>query len=134
MPGAAYTEKEATYVNVEGRAQQTKLAIFPPGEAKEDWAIIRALSESAGKKLPYDSLEQVRARLAEIHPVFADIGEVTPAEWEAFGIEGDIESAPFRNPVTDFYLTDVISRASETMAECTAAARGGNPEKTGTDG
>jgi len=134
LPGAAYTEKEATYVNVEGRAQHTKLAIFPPGEAKEDWAIIRALSESAGKKLPYDSLEQVRARLAEVHPVFANIGEVTPAEWEAFGIEGDIESAPFKNPVTDFYLTDVISRASETMAECTAAARGDNPEKTGTDG
>ena len=134
LPGAAYTEKEATYVNVEGRAQQTKLAIFPPGDAKEDWAIIRALSESAGKKLPYDSLEQVRKRLAEVHPVFANIGEVTPAEWEAFGIEGDIESAPFKNPVTDFYLTDVISRASETMAECTAVARGGNPEKTGTDG
>ena len=134
LPGAAYTEKEATYVNVEGRAQQTKLAIFPPGEAKEDWAIIRALSESAGKKLPYDSLEQVRTRLADVHPVFANTGEVTPAEWEAFGIEGKIESAPFENPITDFYLTDVISRASETMAECTAAARGDNPEKTGTDG
>ena len=75
-----------------------------------------------------------RARLAEVHPVFANIGEVTPAEWEAFGIEGDIESAPFKNPITDFYLTDVISRASETMAECTAAARGDDPEKTGTDG
>ena len=134
LPGAAYTEKNATYVNVEGRPQQTKLAAFPPGEAKEDWAIIRALSESAGKKLPYDSLPAVRARLAEVNPVFANIGKILASEWGKFGIEGNIESAPFENSIKDFYLTDPISRASETMAECTAIARGDNSGMTGTDG
>src|ERR1700722_15507435 len=84
LPGCAYTEKNATYVNAEGRAQMARLAVFPPGEAREDWKIVRALAETLGKTLPYDSLGQVRRRLAEAAPVFRAIDSVTPAEPTAF--------------------------------------------------
>ena len=133
LPGAAYTEKDATYVNTEGRAQSTYRAVSPPGEAKPDWAIVRALSESAGKTLPYDSLDDLRRRLAEVHPVFANEDEVTPGEWGAFGAAGQLDPAPFVSPVESYFLTDPISRASETMAECARLAAGG-AQRTGTDG
>ncbi len=136
LPGAAYTEKNATYVNTEGRAQQTKLAVFPPGEAKEDWRIIRALSETLGKLLPYDSLKAVRERLTKVSPVFAAIGEVTAAPWgAAFGTDGTPSDRSLVSGIDNFYMTDPISRASKTMAECTAAFGGGcNHKKTGTHG
>jgi NADH-quinone oxidoreductase subunit G len=138
LPGAAYTEKSATFVNLEGRAQQTRLAVFPPGEAKEDWRIARALSEVLGKPLPYDSLKAVRGRLAAVSPVFAAIGSVTPAAWgAAFGADGGLEDAALVSHIDNFYMTDPISRASKTMAECTAAFGGGcnhKHKKTGTHG
>src|SRR6185369_13470645 len=81
LPGAAYTEKNALYVNTEGRPQLARLATFPPGEAREDWKIVRALSEQLGHTLPYDSLTQLRRRLVELNPVFGNIGAVTPAPW-----------------------------------------------------
>ncbi|MGY0779664.1 NADH-quinone oxidoreductase subunit NuoG [Azospirillum argentinense] len=118
LPGAAYTEKNALYVNTEGRPQQARLATFPPGEAREDWKILRALSEQLGHKLPYDSLTQIRRRLAEVNPVFAAVGTVTPAAWAPFGAEGALDAAPLQSPVANYYMTDPISRASVTMARC----------------
>ena len=121
LPGAAYTEKNATYVNTEGRAQLARQAVFPPGEAKEDWKIMRALSDKLGKTLPYDTLVQVRARLAEVNPLFSQIDTVTSATWRPFGKEGKIEKTPFGVTVPDFYQTNVICRSSKVMADCTAA-------------
>ncbi len=133
LPGAAYTEKNATYVNTEGRVQQARLAVFPPGDAREDWKILRALSEALGRRLPYDNLKQVRARLCAVNPVFARIDSVTPAAWANFGSPGAVEARPFASPISNFYMTDAIGRASETMAKCTATfvASAG---KTGTHG
>ena len=120
LPGAAYTEKNATYVNTEGRPQHTRLAVFPPGEAREDWKVVRALSDALGRKLPYDTLAQLRRRMAEANPAFAAPGRITRAAWGAFGVSGALSSRAFANPIGNFYMTDPISRASETMAECTA--------------
>jgi len=133
LPGAAYTEKEGTYVNTEGRVQRGRRAVFPPGDAREDWAILRALSEVLGKTLPYNNLGQVRARMVEIAPVLDQIDVVTPSDWTAFGQAGSMDPAPFAIPIGNFYMTDPISRASATMAACTEAFAGAG-EKTGTDG
>lgn len=138
LPGAAYTEKNAIYVNTEGRPQLARLATFPPGEAREDWKILRALSEQLGHKLPYDSLTQLRQRLVEVNPIFSKIGSVVPAAWAPFGTAGALDSAPIVSPVANFYMTDPISRASVTMARCTETLV--NPgaeaaqERTGTNG
>ncbi len=132
LPGAAYTEKPGTYVNTEGRVQRSFRAVFPPGEAREDWRIVRAFSEVIGKTLPYDTLEAVRERMAEINPVFRKIGaahqpnaqttgQSTPAfqPEESPGTQQDGQDAhPFRPVVQDYYQTNAISRASPTMAEC----------------
>ncbi|HEY5208871.1 MAG TPA: NADH-quinone oxidoreductase subunit NuoG [Stellaceae bacterium] len=121
LPGAAYTEKDATYVNTEGRVQLGRRATFPPGDAREDWAIIRALSEALGKTLPFNNLRDVRAGLIAANPIFAHIDELVPAAWNAFGAAGAVDPAPFVYPIADFYRTDPISRASPTMAACAAA-------------
>ena len=134
LPGAAYTEKDATYVNTEGRVQRGRIAVFPPGDAREDWKILRALSEPAGHTLPFDNLAQVRARMVEINAVFAATGAVEPAAWVPFGETGAMEPAPFALPIDNFYMTDAISRASETMAKCTRAYGAARAGKTGTDG
>ncbi|WP_193370546.1 NADH-quinone oxidoreductase subunit NuoG [Pelagibius marinus] len=135
LPGAAYTEKNATYVNTEGRVQLARLAAFPPGEAREDWTILRALSEVIGKRLPYDSLGELRQRLIETNPVFAAVDQVGAAAWGSFGTEGQMEASPFVSPVGVFYMTDPISRASETMAQCVEAfALGVRKGATGTHG
>ena len=134
LPGAAYTEKNATYVNTEGRAQRTRLALFPPGEAREDWAILRALSAQLGRALPYDSLAEVRARLEQAHPVFHNVNAVTPAGWGPFGAEGPLGATPFVSPIQNYYMTDPISRSSETMARCSAELLGATRAKTGTHG
>jgi NADH-quinone oxidoreductase subunit G len=135
LPGAAYTEKDATYVNTEGRVQVTRLAVFPPGEAKEDWKILRALAEVCGQAPSYDTLEQVRARLAEVNSVFGRTEELVPAAWEAFGAEGDVAGdAKLDTTIANYYMTDPISRASTTMAECTAAFVNISAERTGTHG
>jgi NADH-quinone oxidoreductase subunit G len=121
LPGAAYTEKSGTWVNTEGRPQRGLLAVFPPGEARDDWRIIRAFSELVGHRLPYDSLDAIRARLVEANPIFGVIGQITPAEPGApFAAEGPIANTPFVYPVSNYYQTDPISRASPTMAACTA--------------
>ena len=119
LPGAAYTEKNGTYVNTEGRVQLAKMAAFPPGDAKEDWKIVRALSERVGKTLPYDNLRDVRRRMVEIEPAFAAIDARIEADWARFGAADlPADPAPFVSPVETFYMTDPISRASETMAKC----------------
>ncbi|MGI9416791.1 MAG: NADH-quinone oxidoreductase subunit NuoG [Geminicoccaceae bacterium] len=133
LPGSAYTEKNATYVNTEGRPQRGKLAVFPPGDAKEDWKILRALSEAIGKKLPLDTLSQVRSRMEEIAPQLADIDVIQPASWQGVGRAGKFLASPFKSPIEDFYRTDPISRASPTMAEC-SALHGAEEKGTGTHG
>ncbi|MDN3567704.1 NADH-quinone oxidoreductase subunit NuoG [Paeniroseomonas aquatica] len=121
LPGAAYTEKDATWVNTEGRVQRGRLAVYPPGEAREDWKIIRAASELLGARLPYDSLDGVRARLAEVSPAFAG-AEFTPHGCtDQTGPAGDVAAvsdAAFTPSVANYWQADVISRASATMAEC----------------
>jgi NADH-quinone oxidoreductase subunit G len=134
LPGAAYTEKDATYVNTEGRVQRTARAAFPPGDAREDWAIIRALSQVLGKPLQYDNVAQLRRRLYELNPRFQRLGAVEPAPWGEFGAAGDVDPAPFVPPIANFYMTDPISRASETMARCTETYLRGVEPKTGTHG
>jgi len=134
LPAAAYTEKNATYVNTEGRVQQTALATFPPGDAREDWTILRALSDALGKRLPYDNLGQLRRRLFELSPRFQRLDTVEPAAWGEFGTSGPIDAAPFALPIANFYMTDPISRASETMAQCSEIYVRGAQPKTGTHG
>ena len=127
LPGAAYPEKTGTYVNTEGRPQFAERATFPPGDAREDWAILRALSEAIGAKLPFDSLNQLRAALNAAHPHLARLDEVAPAETGDFArlaaIGGALDKAPLVTGVADFYLTNPIARASKTMAECSALAQ-----------
>jgi NADH-quinone oxidoreductase subunit G len=137
LPGAAYTEKDGVYVNTEGRVQVGRRAVFPPGEAREDWRVLRAFSEVVARKLPYDSLGALRERLKAASPVFADLDDcLTRGAWGRFGEDGAPEAAPFAYPVTDFYLTDPISRASPTMHACSAAYWGQRQEerRTGTHG
>ncbi len=128
LPGAAYTEKTGTYVNTEGRPQFADRAVFPPGDAREDWSILRALSDALGTKLPYDLLTQLRAALAAAYPHLVRFDQVAPADPAAFtavtALGGAIDRAPFRSPVEDFYLTNPIARASRVMAECSALAQG----------
>lgn len=124
LPGAAYTEKDATYVNLEGRAQLARRAIFPPGQAKEDWSIIRSLADKLGVKLKYDNIVQLRKRMAELAPHMATPGELFQAEWQSPSgrkLSFRITDAPFDRLYHNFYMTDPISRASKTMAECTRA-------------
>ena len=134
LPGAAYTEKPGLYVNTEGRVQMANRVVFPKGEAREDWAVLRALSERLGAKLPYDSLDQLRARLFAEHPTFGQIdyapGAATAAGFDLskLGKAGKLTDAAFQGRVPDFYQTNPIARASVTMAECSAVAaeaRGG---------
>jgi NADH-quinone oxidoreductase subunit G len=125
LPGSAYTEKNGTYVNTEGRVQRGELAVFPPGEAKEDWKILRAFSAMIGKPLPYDTLEAVRERLVQVNSVFDRI-DILPRFGcgDQTGPAGDaaaLGSKPFTLAVANYYMTDPISRASATMAACTEA-------------
>lgn len=133
LPGAAYTEKNATWVNTEGRVQLGRRAVFPPGDAREDWTILRALSGVLGETLAYDSLEQLRACMYEQAPQLAKIGQVVRADWASFGSPGAMSDEPFSSPITSHYLTNPISRASDIMAECEAIASG-DREATGTNG
>ena len=136
FPGAAYTEKDASYVNTEGRVQLGRRAVFPPGEAREDWTILRALSGALGRPLPFASLAELRAQMRARYPLFGEIDQIKPADWGSFGAAGAVEPAPFRYPIADFYRTDPISRASPTMAECSAAFGGqlDGEQRTGTHG
>ena len=126
LPAAAYTEKSAIYVNTEGRVQMTGRAGFPPGEAREDWAIIRALSEVLGKKLPYDSLAELRKSIVKAVPHLMRLDQIEPGNVADIrmlaGKGGNLEKAPFASSVEDFYLTNPIARASAVMAECSRLA------------
>ncbi|MFI4934557.1 MAG: NADH-quinone oxidoreductase subunit NuoG [Caulobacterales bacterium] len=129
LPCAAYTEKNGLYVNTEGRVQRGERAVFPKGEAKEDWTILRALSERLGATLPYDSLDQLRAKLFAEHPTFGQIDHAPgsiPAAFDpnGLGAEGQLSEAPLASPIKAFHLTNPIARASVTMAECAALALG----------
>jgi NADH-quinone oxidoreductase subunit G len=124
LPGAAYTEKNGTYVNTEGRVQRGQLAIYPPGDAREDWKILRAFSGFIDKFLTYDDLAGVRARLEQVNPVFARL-DILP-RFGCSDLTGPAApalaagAAPFGVWIENYYQTDPISRASPTMAECTA--------------
>ena len=128
LPGAAFTEKSATYVNTEGRPQRARRATFPPGEAREDWAILRALSAQLGVALPFDTLAQLRDLMIEAHPHLGLLNEITPADPK--GLDdlarlagtGEIDNAPFVCAVSDFYTSNPIARASQVMAELSAMA------------
>jgi NADH-quinone oxidoreductase subunit G len=134
LPGAAYTEKSGTYVNTEGRAQVTAKAGFAPGDAKEDWTILRAFSEKVGQKLPYDTIQALRAAMYQTAPGLARIGTVVSGDIsaECVAIEalakraGNLGDAPFGVMIRDTYLTNPIARASAVMAElsATGAQRG----------
>src|SRR6478609_8070619 len=128
LPGAAYTEKSGIYVNTEGRAQIASRAAFPPGEAREDWAIIRALSDVLGKKLPYDSLQALRQAIFKAVPHLMRIDQIEPGKASDVnalaGKGGKLDKTPFKSPVEDFYLTNPIARASAVMAECSRLASG----------
>jgi NADH-quinone oxidoreductase subunit G len=128
LPGAAYPEKSGLYVNTEGRVQMANRAGFPPGDAREDWAIIRALSDVLGHKLPFDSLAELRRALYKDHPHFMRLDQIEAGDVAALkkfaAAGGDVEKSAFRSSVTDFYLTNPIARASAVMAECSALASG----------
>jgi len=133
LPASAYTEKSATYVNTEGRVQMTSRAAFAPGDAKEDWAILRALSAKIGRTLPYDNLNQLRNALYEEYPHFATLDEVAESGLtdvngfvKAMGASktGKVLAAPLTSPVKDFFMTNPIARASKVMAECSAMRSG----------
>jgi NADH-quinone oxidoreductase subunit G len=133
LPSAAYTEKSAIYVNTEGRVQMTNRAGFPPGDAREDWSILRALSDVLGHRLPYDSLRELRAMLIEAHPHLDEQEEIAPGSPEdirrlAAAAPGAHSREPFVSPIRDFYLTNPIARASAVMAECSALHLGPRAE------
>ncbi|MCG8561871.1 MAG: NADH-quinone oxidoreductase subunit NuoG [Hyphomicrobiales bacterium] len=138
LPGAAYTEKSGTYVNTEGRPQIAQRAVFPVGEAREDWAILRALSAHLGETLPYDSIAELRKAMYEAAPHLGAIDTVEPAD--ATAVERlakptpQVQKQPFGRAVTDFYLTNPIARASRTMAEMSALKAGAEQGATGTHG
>ncbi|WP_262691573.1 NADH-quinone oxidoreductase subunit NuoG [Kordiimonas aestuarii] len=134
LPGAAYTEKSGTYINTEGRVQRTEKAHFAPGDAREDWTILRALSDIVGTTLPYNTIGELRARLAEAAPATA-IRDERPSEvWGDFGTKGDIAEGGIAPIIDNFYLTNPIARASQIMADCVAARGFEDEEATGTHG
>ncbi len=146
LPAAAYTEKSATYVNTEGRAQMTTQAVFPPGEAKEDWKIIRALSEATGKALAFNTLEELRARMYEAHPTLAALDQVQRASTNDVAAlakqgastndvaalakqGGSVAGDPLASQIHDFYFTNPIARASRIMAELSALRKAANTSR-----
>ncbi|MEP4038154.1 NADH-quinone oxidoreductase subunit NuoG [Pseudophaeobacter sp.] len=128
LPGAAYTEENGLFVNTEGRPQLAMRAGFAPGEAKENWAILRALSAEIGAQLPYDSLAQLRQALVKAVPHLAQVDQVPENTWQ-LEEEGPLGKADFRNALGDFYLTNPIARASQVMAELSANAKARRAEK-----
>ncbi|XP_055389639.1 NADH-ubiquinone oxidoreductase 75 kDa subunit, mitochondrial [Condylostylus longicornis] len=133
LPGAAYTEKQATYVNTEGRAQQTQVAVTPPGLAREDWKIVRALSEVTGTPLPYDTLDEIRNRMEDIAPHLVHYGKLESNETSQMALQSVLKSGSGRiespkigvkqTELTEYFMTDSISRASPTMAKCITAIK-----------
>ncbi|MCC3244517.1 NADH-quinone oxidoreductase subunit NuoG [Methylocystis sp. WRRC1] len=128
LPGAAYTEKSGLYVNTEGRVQLASRVVFPPGEAREDWAVLRALSGALGQALPFDSLAALRKKLVEAHPHFARIDQIAAGDAADIGKLAIHPAVAMKDAfvpaIEDFYLTNPIARASAVMAECSALAQG----------
>ncbi|MBM3624394.1 MAG: NADH-quinone oxidoreductase subunit G, partial [Alphaproteobacteria bacterium] len=128
LPGAAYTEKSGLYVNTEGRVQRAFRVVFPPGEAREDWAVLRALSGALGNPLPFDSLAALRRRLVETHPHFAQVDEIAEGESAQIVALANHPAVAMKDPfvpaIQNFYFTNPIARASAVMAECSALAQG----------
>ncbi|WP_298020026.1 NADH-quinone oxidoreductase subunit NuoG [uncultured Parasphingopyxis sp.] len=120
LPGAAYAEKSGTYVNLEGRVQTGERAVYPPGDAREDWTIIRALSDVLGNTLPFDSLDALRDAMATEVPAFANEGELADYGWDMPKLDAGSPSGEIAYPIADFYLTNSIARASNTMQRCSA--------------
>ncbi len=118
FPGSAYTEKAGLYMNTEGRVQMAKKCVDAPGEAKEDWKILRALSDYTGATLSYNDLFQLRARIVGQYPQFGQLDQLPDVHWESFGIAGAVAGGELKSPVENFYLTNVIAKASPTMQEC----------------
>ncbi|MEM7679970.1 MAG: NADH-quinone oxidoreductase subunit NuoG [Pseudomonadota bacterium] len=119
LPGAAYTEKDGIYVNTEGRPQLAKKAGSAPGEAREDWTILRALSERLGEKLPYDTAPQLRQRIASEWPHLVNFDKIEAAKpAKSMGKAGSVKKDKFVSPVRNFYMTNAICRASDTMRAC----------------
>lgn len=119
LPAAAYTEKDGIYVNTEGRVQLAKRAVFPPGDAKEDWSILRALSDHiCSEPLPYNSQMELRKRIQKEWPLLKAVDEITPAKWSKFTHKGKVMKDEFGVRVKNYYLNDSICRASDTMKEC----------------
>ena len=119
LPGASYAEKSGTYVNLEGRVQRGERAVFPPGDAREDWTILRALSGMMGKTLPFDTIEQLRANMATDTPALATLGLAT-FDWAPPALNAAASGTLTGYPIKDFYLTNAICRASPTMQRCSA--------------
>ena len=122
LPGSAYTEEQGIFVNTEGRPQMALRAGFAPGDAKENWAILRALSAELGDALPYDSLVALRAAMVEAVPHLAGIDMVPANEGDALPVK-KLNKAKFKNAIKDHYLTNPIARASQLMAELSANAK-----------
>ena len=122
LPAAAWTEEPGLFVNTEGRPQMAMRSGFAPGEAKDNWAILRALSAEVGQALPYDSMPQLRQALVKAHPHLGAVDEVPENEWRAVE-PGDVSDEPLRSPVRDFHLSNPIARASEVMATLSSNAR-----------
>ncbi len=119
LPGAAYSEKSGTWVNLEGRVQLGERAVFPPGDAREDWAIFRALSDVLGKRLPFDSLDELRAAMAKVVPALGQEG-LADYGWAEPKLDAKVSGKIADYPIKDFYLTNSICRASPTMQRCSA--------------
>jgi len=134
LPAAAYTEKHGVYINTEGRVQMGEPAIAPPGDAREDWMIFRALSEEIADVLPFDSRGDLRAKLCEELPHLREIDAPPSEPWGDFGKAGKIARGPIDLPIDDFYKTNPIARASQTMARCSDMKRERTEEGTGTHG
>ena len=126
LPAASFAEKDGTYVSMEGRVQRSLRAVFPPGDAREDWAILRALSDVLGRTLPYDDMQALRTRIAHEWPHLGVPGPHT-ADWRGLGLQGAagrISDEPVRYPIEDYYLTNPVARASDVMQECSAIVLG----------
>ncbi len=121
LPGAAYTEKEATYVNTEGRVQRGRAAISPPGEAQEDWKILSRLCSHFGVTRPPQTLEEVRKRMGEINPVFNHVDVLQDSPWGEFGQRVPLDRSPFPVWEGNFFLDNAVARSSQTMAQCAQA-------------
>lgn len=127
LPASAFSEKEGTYANTEGCAQTTVPAVPTVGDSRDDWKIIRALSEVAGARLPYDTLSAIRTRIGTVAPNLLQVDERVAATYSTSALRPEVkekvDKAPFETSVDNFYMTDSISRASKIMAQCSALLR-----------